>query len=157
MCGGSMTEKRQPPIREIEYLDALVRGVYAKRDLPAGHQLAEGDVFLAVPLLKGQLSCRELIAGEELIRDVSAKAPITIEGSGPKSTFRIEGIGEGRGDTFTNPVTGEEHLAEVHLPTGFIWTRGQCGVGTFSVSAAGVSVASEKSNWILYDFDWSNA
>jgi hypothetical protein len=30
-------------------------------------------------------------------------------------------------------------------------------VGTFSVSAAGVSVASEKSNWILYDFDWSNA
>jgi N-acetylneuraminate synthase len=74
-----MTEKRQPPTREIESLDALVRGVYAKRDLPVGHQLAEDDVFLAVPLLKGQLSCRELIAGEELIRDVSAKRPITID------------------------------------------------------------------------------
>ena len=24
-------------------------------------------------------------------------------------------------------------------------------------TAAGVSVASENSNWILYDFDWSNA
>jgi N-acetylneuraminate synthase len=66
-------------MREIEYLDALIRGVYAKRDLPGGHQLAEDDVFLAVPLLKGQLSCRELIAGERLVRDVPAKAPITID------------------------------------------------------------------------------
>ena len=45
----------------------------------------------------------------------------------------------------------------MHLPTGFIWTRGQCGVGTFSASAAGLSVAAEDTNWILYDFDWSNA
>jgi sialic acid synthase SpsE len=74
-----MTEKRQPPTREIEYLDALVRGVYAKRDLPAGHRLTTDDVFLAVPLLKGQLSCRELIAGEELTRELSAKSPITID------------------------------------------------------------------------------
>ena len=36
------------------------------------------------------------------------KARITIDGSGPKSTFRLEGIGEGRGDTFKNPVTGDE-------------------------------------------------
>ncbi len=74
-----MTEKRQPTMREIEYLDALVRGVYAKRDLPAGHRLAEDDVFLAVPLLKGQISCRELIAGEKLVIEVPAKAPITID------------------------------------------------------------------------------
>ena len=85
------------------------------------------------------------------------KAPITIEGSGPKSTFRIEGIGEGRGDTLKNPVTGEDHFAEVHLPQGFIWTRGECGQGTYSATAAGVSVASENTNWILYGFDWSNA
>ena len=85
------------------------------------------------------------------------KAPITIEGSGPKSTFRIEGIGEGRGDTLKNPVTGEDHFAEVHLPQGFIWTKGECGQGTYSATAAGVSVASENTNWILYGFDWSNA
>jgi hypothetical protein len=48
------------------------------------------------------------------------KAKITIEGSGQKSTFRVEGIGEGRGETFKNPVTGEDHFAQVHLPTGFI-------------------------------------
>ena len=35
--------------------------------------------MLAVPLLKGQLSCRELIAGEELKRSVSAGAPLTID------------------------------------------------------------------------------
>lgn len=85
------------------------------------------------------------------------RAPITIEGNGPKSIFRAEGIGEGRGDTLKNPVTGKDHFAEVHLPEGFIWTRGECGQGTFSAAAAGVSVASENSNWILYAFDWSNA
>ena len=85
------------------------------------------------------------------------KAAITIEGTGPKSVFRMEGIGEGRGDTFKNPVTGEDHLAEVLLPNGFIWTRGECGQGTHRAAAAGVEVASEKTNWILYQFDWSNA
>ena len=86
-----------------------------------------------------------------------AKAKITIEGEGRKRTFRAEGVGEGRGDTFKNPVTGEEHLANVDLPTGFIWTKGECGVGTFQASSNGVSVAAEKSNWIGYEFDWSNA
>jgi N-acetylneuraminate synthase len=36
-------------------------------------------VFLAIPLLKGQLSCRELIAGEQLSREVSANSPLTID------------------------------------------------------------------------------
>jgi hypothetical protein len=85
------------------------------------------------------------------------KAKITIKGSGRKSTFTAEGVGEGRGDTFKNPVNGEEHLADVVLPTGFIWKKGECGQGSFSASAAGVSVAAEKSNWIYYAFDWSNA
>src|ERR1700692_1963859 len=41
MCGAPGRQKRQPPRKEIEYLDALVRGVYAKTDLPAGHLLAD--------------------------------------------------------------------------------------------------------------------
>ena len=84
------------------------------------------------------------------------KARITISGSGPKSTFSVEGIAEGRGDTFKNPVTGEDHLASVNLPDGFIWTKGECGKGTYKASSSGVSIASENSNWILYEFDWSN-
>ena len=48
------------------------------------------------------------------------KAKITIEGKGRKSTFRAEGVGEGRGDTFKNPVTGEDHLAERAVRSGVV-------------------------------------
>lgn len=85
------------------------------------------------------------------------RAKITIEGQGRKSVFRAEGVGEGRGDTLKDPVTGEDHLVNVDLPTGFIWKKGECGVGSFRASAEGVSIAADQSNWIYYPFDWSNA
>lgn len=85
------------------------------------------------------------------------KAPISIEGQGRKSIFRVEGIAEGRGDTFKNPITGEEHLANVDLPDGFIWKRGECGQGSFRANAGGLSLAFDKTNWIFYEFDWTNA
>jgi sialic acid synthase SpsE len=79
MCGGSGTEKRIPTREEVQYLDALVRGVYAKHDLAEGHRLTDNDIYLAVPLLKGQISCRELIAGEQLAHSVKAHEAITIK------------------------------------------------------------------------------
>jgi hypothetical protein len=85
------------------------------------------------------------------------KARITIQGQGVKSVFTVEGLGEGRGDTFKNPVTGDEHLANVELPDGFIWKRGQCGQGSFQAKAGPLSLKYDKTNWILYEFDWSNA
>jgi hypothetical protein len=84
------------------------------------------------------------------------KARITIEGSGVKIAFKADGIAEAVGDTFKNPVTGEDHLANIDLPDGFIWKRGECGQGTFRASSNGVSIGAEKSNWIKYAFDWSN-
>ena len=85
------------------------------------------------------------------------KTRISIEGQGLKSVIKIDGLGEARGDTFKNPVTGEEHLANVDLPDGFIWKRGQCGQGSFQAKAGPLSLDYDKTNWILYDFDWSNA
>lgn len=85
------------------------------------------------------------------------KAPITIEGSGRKSTFRIEGVGEARGDTLKNPVTGEDHLVNVDLPQGFIWKKGETGQGSFRAAAGGLSLAFDRTNWIYYQYDWSNA
>ena len=79
MCGAPGTQKRIPPKKEIEYLDALVRGVYAKADLPEGHCLMDDDVYLAIPLQKGQLSCRELMRGEMLLKAVQRDAPIKID------------------------------------------------------------------------------
>lgn len=78
MCGAVGVEKRTPPEREVKYLDLLLRGVYARRDLPAGHALREEDVYLAVPLLKGQISCREFMRGEVLLSAVAKDAPIGI-------------------------------------------------------------------------------
>ena len=79
MCGHPADAKRIPSNKEIAYLDALVRGVYFKHDLPAGHKIQDEDVFLAVPLLHGQLSCRELVAGDELKSAVKAKEPLMLE------------------------------------------------------------------------------
>jgi N-acetylneuraminate synthase len=79
MCGAPGTRKRLPPRREIEYLDRLVRGVYARHDLAAGHALSDDDVYLAVPLQKGQISCRELMHGEILLKPVAADAPLRID------------------------------------------------------------------------------
>jgi N-acetylneuraminate synthase len=79
MCGPPGESWRRCSREEIEYLNALVRGVYAVRDLPAGHALADDDVYLAIPLQKGQISCRELMRGEVLLRDVPAHTPVAID------------------------------------------------------------------------------
>lgn len=83
MCGAPGIQKRVPPEKEIKYLDALVRGVYAKRDLPEGyiinHEHINEDVYLAVPLQKGQISCRELMSGEILTRACNKDEPIVID------------------------------------------------------------------------------
>lgn len=90
MCGGRSQSRRVISKRETEYLDALVRGAYAKRDLPNGYVFSkeafERDFYLAIPLLKGQLSCREVMNGEALTGDLKANQPLTINDiNGPYS------------------------------------------------------------------------
>ena len=77
ICGG--TGKRIPSKNEIKYLDALVRGVYAKYNLNTGDEINEDNTYLAIPLQKGQLSCRELIYGEVLLKSVYKDIPIKID------------------------------------------------------------------------------
>jgi len=79
MCGAPGSQRRLVPHRETEYLDALVRGVYARRELPEGHVLADADVYLAIPLQKGQISCRELMRGEVLLKSVKEHDAIMID------------------------------------------------------------------------------
>ena len=82
-CGSSGLSKRVPPEKEVKYLDNLVRGVYAKRDLEDGyvlnHDNIDDDVYLAVPLLKGQISCRELMSGEVLLKSCAKDQPFMID------------------------------------------------------------------------------
>jgi sialic acid synthase SpsE len=83
MCGSPGTQKRISPEKETRYLDALVRGIYLKRDLPAGyrltHQTMDSDIYAAIPLQNGQISCRELMTGEVLLRDVKKDSPLLID------------------------------------------------------------------------------
>jgi N-acetylneuraminate synthase len=79
ICGAPGYHKRMPPEKEIKYLDSLIRGVYALRDLPEGHILTTDDVYLAVPLQKGQISCRELMHDEMLLKPCAKDQPIMID------------------------------------------------------------------------------
>ncbi len=84
------------------------------------------------------------------------KTPITIDGTGLKITMSADGVGSASGDTFKNPVTGEPHEAQIVLPDGFIWTKGECGVGSFTAVAEGLDMKYNDSNWIYYEFDWAD-
>ena len=79
MCGAPGTEKAHSTQKEIDYLTSLVRGVYAKRDLPIGHVLTTTDYYLAIPLQKGQLSCRELLGDQVLAKEVAADSPLMVD------------------------------------------------------------------------------
>lgn len=83
MCGAAGSQKRVPLEKEKKYLDSLIRGAYAKRDLPAGyclhHETIEQDIYLAIPLQKGQVSCRELMSGEQLLVPVAKDQPVMID------------------------------------------------------------------------------
>jgi len=91
MCGGVSHSRRVVSRRETEYLDALVRGVYARRDLEPGYVFSSSkfneDFYLAVPLRKGQLSCREVVNGEKLTVAIKGNEALTIDHiDGPYAT-----------------------------------------------------------------------
>jgi N-acetylneuraminate synthase len=94
MCGNSQESRRIVSKDETRYLDALVRGVYAKRDLPEGYEIKSEnfsrDFKLAVPLQKGQLSTREIINGLHLVAALKEKMPVTINDiDGPYSKDEV--------------------------------------------------------------------
>lgn len=82
MCGTSKTARRIPIEKEVTYLDSYVRGVYARHDIGIGQNLTEDDIYLAIPLLKGQLSTREMMLGRyghKMVKPCSKDQPITID------------------------------------------------------------------------------
>ena len=99
MCGAAGSQKRIPSAAEIAYLDQLVRGVYASRDLEPGHKLTADDYSMSIPLMHGQLSCRELIEGEVITKPVRKGQPLLLDsvdtpyGRSPELRKRIEARG----------------------------------------------------------------
>jgi len=83
MCGSTPNQRRNILPRETEYLDALLRGAYARHDLPLGHVISkerlQQDFYFAIPLHKGQISCREILDGEALRQPIKAHESLTLE------------------------------------------------------------------------------
>ena len=83
MLGTSDTQRRNVSMAEKTYLDQLVRGVYAKTDIPSGTVLSKENFaelfFLAIPLQKGQLSCREILNGVTITTDVLINEPLMLK------------------------------------------------------------------------------
>jgi len=82
MCGGYSDRRRVISRAETQYLNALVRGAYAREDLDPGYMITPQTFgkhfYFAIPLQKGQLSCRELINGQRLLLPIKKNEPLTI-------------------------------------------------------------------------------
>jgi N-acetylneuraminate synthase len=82
MCGADGATKRIPSEREIQYLDKLVRGAYARRELAPGSFLTKDDLYFAIPLQKGQLSSREMLLGQwghKVLAEIKPDQPVMID------------------------------------------------------------------------------
>jgi len=81
-CGTAKNSRKIPLQKETAYLDSYIRGVYAKTDLQPGQILTENDIYMAIPLQKGQLSCRELMLGKyghKLVTPCPKDAPVMVD------------------------------------------------------------------------------
>jgi N-acetylneuraminate synthase len=79
MCNGSTTNLHVPPCKEINYINEHVRGLYAKRALQPGDEINLDNFYMAVPIHKGQLSCREVMSGGKLIREIKPDYPLMLD------------------------------------------------------------------------------
>jgi sialic acid synthase SpsE/quercetin dioxygenase-like cupin family protein len=63
---------------EVSSLQGLRRGVFAKRLIKKGDKISPGDIFLAIPLVEGQITANDLSKYTEFIAkvDVSVNNPV---------------------------------------------------------------------------------
>lgn len=75
---GTDGERHSMTSKELADLRQFKRGVYARRDLPAGRKLSADDVFFAFPNVDGQLVANDMskYISYRLKNDIKVKAPI---------------------------------------------------------------------------------
>ena len=82
MTGGVKDQKRVIPNKEVKYLDELLRGIYAKKNIEKGTVINSDNFsnffYLAIPLQKGQISCREIINGISTTKNINKDEALTV-------------------------------------------------------------------------------
>jgi N-acetylneuraminate synthase len=83
MCGMIGDDRYIPTEKELSWLDNYTRGVYLNKDMKKGSKITRNDIYLAIPILKGQISCRELILNDDLeftlLQDCKKDSAVTID------------------------------------------------------------------------------
>lgn len=82
MCGGSSDNRRNIDIKESEYLTALHRGFYLKRDIKAGDAIQLSDLYSAIPYQKeiNHLSSRTFIEQDSIAKtNLKKDDPLRLE------------------------------------------------------------------------------
>jgi sialic acid synthase SpsE len=79
ICGAPADHLRMSSLKEIEYINEHVRGLFAKRDLKPGDKVDLDNFYMAIPTHKGQLSCREALSGGVLTQPLRQDKPLMID------------------------------------------------------------------------------
>jgi sialic acid synthase SpsE/uncharacterized cupin superfamily protein len=133
----------QPSAVELESLGSLQRGVFAKRDLPAGHVLGDDDVFFAFPASPGQLTANRWskYSRYTLARPVKALEAVVTEATSVKhlreivlkhveavrQLLRTSGVSiPGKADLELSHHYGIERFGEVGLTMLTVINRAYC-------------------------------
>jgi hypothetical protein len=94
-------------------------------------------------------------------RRETVSSPIEIEVDRERriSKIRVGDIAEGRAEPITNPVSGEQHRAQIVLPEGFEYKTAEVANTVFARVTAEELLAMQLENSYaqLNEFDWSNA
>lgn len=139
---GSDTRIQASP-GELESIGSLQRGVFVKRDLPAGHVLGADDVFFAFPASPGQVTANRWskYSRYTLAKPVNALEPVLSEASTVKhlreivlkhveavrQLLRTSGVSiPGKADLELSHHYGIERFAEVGLTMLTVVNRAYC-------------------------------
>lgn len=80
MCGGTADVRRSIDDKESNYLKALYRGLYLKRDMRKGEKVSYDDLYAAIPYQKElqQMTSRDFLNNRYVLnKDLSKNSPLT--------------------------------------------------------------------------------
>jgi hypothetical protein len=101
----------------------------------------------------------EIFAAVTANRPTPLIMPIAIESDRERRVAKLSlpGLIEFTADAIRNPVTGEEHRAQIRLPNGFEYREAEMGNSTLLKAKAGSIAFEHRDTYAQFNaFDWGN-